>query len=148
MCVCVCVCVCVYVCVCAYVCMCERACVWNPSLPSPLPFYPSTSGPWDYELVLRGDLYTQKHTQWYFFRVQNTRAGQTYRFTIINLYKVSQLGGELGVSRPFGAEIFKEVWNICAYRVSVLSVLMVMHMLSPPPSPMLLNVVCICFIQT
>ncbi|KAL5502396.1 hypothetical protein EMCRGX_G009163 [Ephydatia muelleri] len=48
-------------------------------------------GPWDYELVLRGDLYTQKHTQWYFFRVQNTRAGQTYRFTIINLYKDSSL---------------------------------------------------------
>lgn len=46
------------------------------------------SGRWDYELYLRYDLYTNKHTQWFFFRVQNMRPGQTYRFTIVNLYKV------------------------------------------------------------
>lgn len=34
------------------------------------------------------DLYTNKHTQWFFFSVRNMRKGQTYRFTIINLYKV------------------------------------------------------------
>ena len=45
-------------------------------------------GRWDYELLLRPDLYTCKHTQWYFFSVSNMRAGQVYRFTIINFYKV------------------------------------------------------------
>lgn len=51
-------------------------------------------GRWDYELYLRHDLYTQKHTQWFYFSVQNMRAGQTYRFTIINLYKPSSLYNE------------------------------------------------------
>ena len=46
------------------------------------------SGRWDYELYLRFDLYTRKHTQWFYFSIQNMRAGQTYRFTIVNLYKV------------------------------------------------------------
>ena len=45
-------------------------------------------GRWDYELLLRPDLYTCKHTQWYFFSVSNMRPGQVYRFTIINFYKV------------------------------------------------------------
>ena len=45
-------------------------------------------GKWDYELYLRFDQYTNKHTQWFYFSVRNTRAGQTYRFTIVNLYKV------------------------------------------------------------
>jgi len=45
-------------------------------------------GRWDYELLLRPDLYTGKHTQWYFFSVGNMRARQLYRFTILNFYKV------------------------------------------------------------
>ena len=48
-------------------------------------------GKWDYELYLRYDLYTKKHTQWFYFRVRNMRAGQTYRFTIVNLYKAGSL---------------------------------------------------------
>lgn len=51
-------------------------------------------GRWDYELLLRPDLYTCKHTQWYFFCVSNMRAGQVYRFTIINFYKSSSLYGQ------------------------------------------------------
>lgn len=46
------------------------------------------SGRWDYELYLSYDLYTNKHTQWFYFSVRNMRKGQTYRFTIVNLYKV------------------------------------------------------------
>lgn len=42
----------------------------------------------DYELWLRYDLYTNKHTQWFYFRVSNTRANKTYRFTIVNFMKV------------------------------------------------------------
>ncbi|CAF98247.1 unnamed protein product, partial [Tetraodon nigroviridis] len=48
-------------------------------------------GPYEYELTLRADMYTGKHTQWFYFRVRNTRAGATYRFTITNLMKSSSL---------------------------------------------------------
>ncbi|XP_059787589.1 cytosolic carboxypeptidase 2 isoform X3 [Balaenoptera ricei] len=46
---------------------------------------------YEYELTLRTDLYTNKHTQWFYFRVQNTRKDVTYRFTIINLLKPKSL---------------------------------------------------------
>lgn len=42
-------------------------------------------------MTLRPDLYTTKHTQWFYFRVRKMRAGATYRFTIINLMKSSSL---------------------------------------------------------
>ncbi|XP_072241281.1 cytosolic carboxypeptidase 2 [Leuresthes tenuis] len=48
-------------------------------------------GVYDYELTLRTDLYTVKHTQWFYFRVRNMKAGVTYRFTIVNLMKSSSL---------------------------------------------------------
>ncbi|XP_070686658.1 cytosolic carboxypeptidase 2 [Pempheris klunzingeri] len=48
-------------------------------------------GVYDYELTLRTDMYTRKHTQWFYFRVRNMKAGVTYRFTIINLMKSSSL---------------------------------------------------------
>lgn len=32
-----------------------------------------------YQLYLRRDLYTQRHTQWYYFKVSNTRSRITYR---------------------------------------------------------------------
>lgn len=41
-----------------------------------------------YNLFLSPDLYTTKHTQWFYFQVQNTRKGQTYTFHISNLLKV------------------------------------------------------------
>ncbi|XP_028914984.1 cytosolic carboxypeptidase 2 isoform X2 [Ornithorhynchus anatinus] len=45
----------------------------------------------EYELTLQPDLYTGKHTQWFYFRVQNTRRAVTYRFTIVNLTKAKSL---------------------------------------------------------
>uniref|UniRef100_H2ZTE2 AGBL carboxypeptidase 3 n=1 Tax=Latimeria chalumnae TaxID=7897 RepID=H2ZTE2_LATCH len=48
-------------------------------------------GEYEYELTLRTDLYTEKHTQWYYFRVSNTQAGVPYRFTIVNLTKPTSL---------------------------------------------------------
>ncbi|XP_019354330.1 cytosolic carboxypeptidase 2 isoform X3 [Alligator mississippiensis] len=48
-------------------------------------------GPYDYELTLRTDLYTSKHTQWFYFRVRNTRKDILYRFTIVNLMKPKSL---------------------------------------------------------
>ncbi|XP_042639317.1 cytosolic carboxypeptidase 2 [Orycteropus afer afer] len=46
---------------------------------------------YEYELTLQTDLYTNKHTQWFYFRVQNTRKDVTYRFTIVNLLKPKSL---------------------------------------------------------
>ncbi|NXG41588.1 CBPC2 carboxypeptidase, partial [Psilopogon haemacephalus] len=51
-------------------------------------------GPYEYLLRLRPDLYTTKHTQWFYFRVQNTRRGPLYRFTIANMAKPKSLYGE------------------------------------------------------
>jgi hypothetical protein len=48
-------------------------------------------GKWEYELYMRCDLYTDKHTQWFYFGVRNMRPGQTYRFTIVNFYKSGSL---------------------------------------------------------
>uniref|UniRef100_UPI00398E3858 cytosolic carboxypeptidase 2-like n=1 Tax=Pristiophorus japonicus TaxID=55135 RepID=UPI00398E3858 len=48
-------------------------------------------GKHEYNLILRTDLYTAKHTQWYYFRVQNTEGAIPYRFTIINLMKPTSL---------------------------------------------------------
>ncbi|XP_064369569.1 cytosolic carboxypeptidase 2 [Dromaius novaehollandiae] len=51
-------------------------------------------GAHEYVLTLRPDLYTSKHTQWFYFRVQNTRKDPVYRFTITNLAKPKSLYGE------------------------------------------------------
>ncbi|XP_073423599.1 cytosolic carboxypeptidase 3 isoform X2 [Dendrobates tinctorius] len=48
-------------------------------------------GDYDYQLTLRSDLYTDRHTQWYYFQVKNTRAGVPYRFTIVNFMKPTSL---------------------------------------------------------
>ncbi|XP_032379525.1 cytosolic carboxypeptidase 2 [Etheostoma spectabile] len=48
-------------------------------------------GVYNYEITLRTDMYTRKHTQWFYFRVRNMKAGVTYRFTIINFMKSSSL---------------------------------------------------------
>lgn len=48
----------------------------------------------EYQLWLRNDLYTEKHTQWYYFRVQNTRPSTKYKFTIMNLLKSGSLYNE------------------------------------------------------
>ncbi|XP_057693932.1 cytosolic carboxypeptidase 2 [Corythoichthys intestinalis] len=44
-------------------------------------------GPHEYELTLRTDMYTSKHTQWFYFRVRNMKAEVSYRLTIVNLMK-------------------------------------------------------------
>ncbi|NXX16842.1 CBPC2 carboxypeptidase, partial [Podargus strigoides] len=51
-------------------------------------------GPYEYVLMLRPDLYTAKHTQWFYFRVQNTRREPLYRFTIANMAKPKSLYSE------------------------------------------------------
>ena len=65
------------------------------------------SGLYEYELTIRNDLYTSRHTQvsfqvsywdgtqrfvqWYYFSVSNTRKGVQYQFKIVNMLKVLSL---------------------------------------------------------
>ncbi|XP_063106598.1 cytosolic carboxypeptidase 3 isoform X3 [Cavia porcellus] len=46
---------------------------------------------YEYQLTVRPDLFTNKHTQWYYFQVTNTQAEMVYRFTIVNFIKPASL---------------------------------------------------------
>ena len=46
---------------------------------------------YEYDLILKPDYNTRGYTQWYYFRVSNTRAGKAYRFNVINLMKPDSL---------------------------------------------------------
>ncbi|XP_013360386.1 PREDICTED: cytosolic carboxypeptidase 3 isoform X4 [Chinchilla lanigera] len=46
---------------------------------------------YEYQLTVRPDLFTNKHTQWYYFQVTNTQAEMVYRFTIVNFTKPASL---------------------------------------------------------
>ncbi|XP_051007710.1 cytosolic carboxypeptidase 3 isoform X3 [Acomys russatus] len=46
---------------------------------------------YEYQLTVRPDLFTNKHTQWYYFQVTNTQAEILYRFTIVNFTKPASL---------------------------------------------------------
>eukprot|EP00913_Durusdinium_trenchii_P024962 g23429.t1 len=48
----------------------------------------------EYDLILNPDYNTKSHTQWYFFRVGNTRKGPQYRFNIINMVKPTSVYNE------------------------------------------------------
>jgi hypothetical protein len=41
----------------------------------------------EYDLYLKNDYGTNGYTQWFFFKVSNTRADRTYRFNIVNFMK-------------------------------------------------------------
>jgi hypothetical protein len=43
--------------------------------------------PGEYDLILRPDINTRGHTQWYYFSVSNMRKGRKYKFNIINMMK-------------------------------------------------------------
>ena len=43
--------------------------------------------PCEYDLILRPDINTRGHTQWYYFSVGNVRKGRKYKFNLINLMK-------------------------------------------------------------
>ncbi|XP_058798639.1 uncharacterized protein LOC131668464 [Phymastichus coffea] len=47
-----------------------------------------------YQLHLRKDLYTQRHMQWYYFRITNTRSNVMYRLSIVNMCKEDSLYNE------------------------------------------------------
>eukprot|EP01083_Nonionella_stella_P105591 303804_1 len=41
----------------------------------------------EYDLVCQPDINTNRHTQWFYFRVSNTLEGREYKFNIVNLAK-------------------------------------------------------------
>lgn len=48
----------------------------------------------EYDLILNPDYNTKSHTQWYLFRVSNTRRGPQYRFNILNMVKPTSVYNE------------------------------------------------------
>jgi|EP01047_Picozoa_sp_COSAG01_P020674 hypothetical protein len=46
---------------------------------------------YEYDLILRPDINTRGHTQWYYFRCRNMMPGRAYKFNIINLTKPDSL---------------------------------------------------------
>eukprot|EP00055_Hartaetosiga_balthica_P016386 m.103392 g.103392 ORF g.103392 m.103392 type:complete len:1433 (+) comp9094_c0_seq2:74-4372(+) len=48
-------------------------------------------GPTSYKLLLQRDLYTRRHTQWFYFSIENTRANTQYTFHLMNLLKNDSL---------------------------------------------------------
>ncbi|CAF4049927.1 unnamed protein product [Adineta steineri] len=78
-------------------------------------------GQFEYELVLRPDLNTRRHTQWYHFRVQNMIANITYRFRIINLMKKSSLyndGMQILLFSGVGAKKESRGWNRVGHHIN------------------------------
>ncbi|XP_069484883.1 cytosolic carboxypeptidase 3 [Ambystoma mexicanum] len=73
-------------------------------------------GEYDYQLTLRTDLYTDRHTQWFYFRVQNMQAGVPYRFTIVNFTKPSSLYS-LGMRPLMYSELEAETHQVGWHRV-------------------------------
>jgi hypothetical protein len=47
--------------------------------------------PYEYDLIIRPDLNTKHHAQWFLFRVGNVAGGASYRFNIVNNVKESSL---------------------------------------------------------
>ena len=45
----------------------------------------------EYDLIIKPDINTRGHTQWFYFAVSNVRAGKKYKFNCINLYKGDSL---------------------------------------------------------
>lgn len=45
----------------------------------------------EYNLLMQNDINTTGHTQWFFFRVQNTKKGETVKFNILNFSKPDSL---------------------------------------------------------
>ena len=45
----------------------------------------------EYNILLQNDINTNGHTQWFYFRVGNTRKGSTVKFNLLNLVKPDSL---------------------------------------------------------
>ena len=46
---------------------------------------------WEYDLLMQNDINTGGYTQWFYFRVNNTKARSSVKFNIINFVMLSEL---------------------------------------------------------
>ena len=81
----------------------------------------------EYDLILKPDYGTRGNTQWYYFRVQNTRPNKFYRFNIINLLKPDSLYNH-GMqplmyseieAKKFGKGWYRNGKDVCYYQNSM-----------------------------
>ncbi|RZF43046.1 hypothetical protein LSTR_LSTR001224 [Laodelphax striatellus] len=77
-----------------------------------------------YELSLRTDLYTNRHMQWFYFRIENTKRNRVYRMSIVNLSKAESLYS-IGM-RPLlystkDAVLNKVGWRRCGENITYFS---------------------------
>ena len=45
---------------------------------------------WEYDLLMQNDINTEGYTQWFYFRVTNTKACSSVKFNILNFVSVSR----------------------------------------------------------
>lgn len=69
----------------------------------------------EYSLVVQNDTNTTGYSQWFFFKVSNTRANMTYHFNIINLQKSTSLYNQ-GMKLLVYSEAHEEKTKIGWYR--------------------------------
>mmetsp|Transcript_4988 Transcript_4988/g.18739 ORF Transcript_4988/g.18739 Transcript_4988/m.18739 type:complete len:969 (-) Transcript_4988:1282-4188(-) len=82
---------------------------------------------YEYDLILKFDVNTRGHTQWFFFSVKNARKGVTYKFNLINLLKPDSLynyGMKPLIYSENDAKNKKKGWyrggqNICYYQNNI-----------------------------
>lgn len=82
---------------------------------------------YEYDLILKFDVNTRGHTQWYYFSVRNAKKGATYKFNLINLLKPDSLYNygmmpliysELDAKNK-GRGWFRSGENICYYQNNI-----------------------------
>lgn len=61
------------------------------TFPSPQDNLSFLRGPHEYTLVLKPDLYSKRHVQWFYFRVSNMDTKPIYTFHIVNFEKSKSL---------------------------------------------------------
>lgn len=62
----------------------------------------------EYDLILQNDINTNGHTQWYFFKVSNTRTNSKIKFNLLNLAKPDSLYNDGMKILAFSASLKKE----------------------------------------
>lgn len=74
-----------------------------------------------YELYLRPDLYTDRHVQWFYFRIQNMKVNLQYRFSIVNFNKPDSLyrcGLKVLMYSEKDAQLNNTGWSRCGQNIA------------------------------
>lgn len=71
----------------------------------------------EYDLILQNDINTKGHTQWYYFKVSNTRKDLKVKFNIINLRKLGSLYNS-GMKIAVRSDLGKTGWGRAGEEIS------------------------------